>query len=123
MNYKQLATLLWGGFFLYEKIMELDLIPFKIGMQYENWEFELEPYSTSKATDTYKYLGNEKCILGIEAKLILLSFSLDILEEVEYYFDAVSFGLLKDNIEKFPGKCKEVICDYKDYRIIFNNSG
>ncbi len=102
--------------------MELDLIPFKIGMQYENWEFELEPYSISKATDTYKYIGNEKRILGIEAKLILLSFNLDILEEVEYYFDADTFTLLKGRIAESPGKCKGVICDCNDYRVIFTNS-
>ncbi len=103
--------------FLYEKIMELDLIPFKIGIQYENWEFELEPYKTTKTIDTYRYIGNKNKILGVKAKLILLSFNLDILEEVAYYFYRVSFERLKSNIEEFPGKNKGLIYDCKSCKI------
>jgi len=56
-------------------------------MQYENWEFDLEPIPDKyKGRDSYKYIGKEKFYYyGLEVKEIELTFELDILVEVRLY--------------------------------------
>ncbi len=62
-------------------------LPFKLGMQYENWEFDLEPIPDKyKGRDSYKYIGKEKFYYyGYEVRGIKLTFELDILVEVILY--------------------------------------
>ncbi len=68
-------------------IMKTDFIPFQIGMQYENWEFDLEPISSSRTYDKYQYIKNDITILfDIEIQHIYLYFNLDILNLVEIVF-------------------------------------
>ena len=64
--------------------MKKHKFPFKLGMQYENWEFDLEPIPDKyKGRDSYKYIGKEKFFYyGLEIKEIELTFELDILVEV-----------------------------------------
>lgn len=64
--------------------MDLEEIPFKIGMQYENWEFELDILPDRiKGKDSYLYIGNKITELyGFKVAKIELLFNLDILEEV-----------------------------------------
>ncbi|MDR6299918.1 hypothetical protein [Mesonia maritima] len=68
--------------------MEIDFIPFKIGMQYENWEFDLEPIKFAKYFDKYKYIkSNYSKLLDINVNSIYLFFNLDILFRVEIIMD------------------------------------
>ncbi|MEZ4801145.1 MAG: hypothetical protein R2797_00115 [Gelidibacter sp.] len=64
--------------------MKIDFIPFQLGMQYENWEFELDILPDRvKGKDSYLYTGNEVTTLyGYKVAKIELLFNLDILEEI-----------------------------------------
>lgn len=64
--------------------MNLDTLPFKIGMEYENWEFELDVIEDKLiGRDSYLYIGNEVTELyGFKIERIELIFYWDILEVV-----------------------------------------
>ncbi|UGU14234.1 hypothetical protein LS482_10970 [Sinomicrobium kalidii] len=67
--------------------METDFIPFQIGMQYDNWEFDLEPLELAEYYEKYEYTrGDIKDVLGVEIEHIYLYFKLDILFRVEIVF-------------------------------------
>ncbi|WP_420572945.1 hypothetical protein [Kordia sp.] len=69
--------------------MKIDFIPFQIGMQYENWEFDLEPINLSFkiSYDQFIYFKKDiKELFGIEIQDIHLYFNLDILFKVEIIF-------------------------------------
>jgi len=69
--------------------MDLEEIPFKIGMQYENWEFDLEPVKFDGNNVAYKYIkGDIKTILGKPIKCIYLYFNFDTLYRVEIVVNA-----------------------------------
>lgn len=70
--------------FLYPKIMKQLNTPFKLGMQYDNWEFDLEvTQDRIEHYDSYKYVGKQlNKFLNICTDEIELLFSLDILEAV-----------------------------------------
>lgn len=59
-------------------------IPFKIGMEYENWEFDLEILPDRlERYDSYRYIGNEfNNILNFSTDETELIFSYDILVAV-----------------------------------------
>jgi hypothetical protein len=66
--------------------MKIYFIPFQIGMQYENWEFDLEPIET-KMYDKYKYIKNDiEHLFSLDVKYIYLYFDLEILFKVEIGF-------------------------------------
>ncbi len=68
--------------------MKLDFIPFKIGMHYENWEFDLELEESSETYDMFRYVkGDIKEVLGFEVTDIFLYFHLDILFQVEFFLE------------------------------------
>jgi len=59
--------------------MNSDILPFQLGMQYENWEFDLEPIdSRIKGYDSYIYI-KEITVLGIKPRKIELVFYWEIL--------------------------------------------
>ncbi len=60
-------------------------LPFKIGEQYEKWEFNLEPKDEDLNSEKYLYLG-EISFLGIVPISIELQFDLDVLIGVKLYF-------------------------------------
>ena len=69
--------------------MKIEDLPFLIGEQYENWEFELEILPDRiKGMDSYKYIGKEihKFLnyIPVQSELI---FDLDILECVVLVFE------------------------------------
>ena len=69
--------------------MEIDFIPFQIGMQYENWEFDLESIEldTKLPYDKYLYFKKDiKELFGVEVQYIYLYFNLDILFKVEIIY-------------------------------------
>lgn len=63
--------------------MKKDLLPFDIGEDYENWEFDLEvcTFDKIKGSDSYIYLNNFK-FFDVIPLLTELLFSFDILELV-----------------------------------------
>lgn len=69
-----------GGFFILKtKIMETNILPFQLGMEYENWEFDLEPIGDRiKGCDSYRYI-NSFTLPGTKIRSIELIFQFDLL--------------------------------------------
>ncbi len=64
--------------------MKITEIPFKIGMQYENWEFDLELVDTKRGYEIYEYTkGDITKINGSKVEHINLYFELDILIRID----------------------------------------
>ena len=77
--------------FLYPIAMDLKDLPFKIGMQYENWEFDLEPIELAEYYDKYSYIKTDiSKILDFDLEKIYLYFKLDILFKIEIKFKNTS---------------------------------
>jgi len=73
--------------------MKIDFMPFQIGMQYENWEFDLEPIDTDTSYDKYRYFRDDiNELFNLERIGIYLYFYLDILFKVEVLFDTENPG-------------------------------
>ncbi len=88
-----------------QNTMNTHFTPFKIGEQYENWEFDLEPVNFTKTCDQYRYLKtDQREFFSIPIEQILLSFNLDILFQVEYHFQAKYFQQLKVKLIEFLTK-------------------
>ncbi len=80
--------------------MNINFIPFKLGMQYENWEFDLEPDFETTEFDRYLYIKKDmNTLLSIPVERIYLSFNADILFMVEYEFRRKYFEPLKSQLE------------------------
>jgi hypothetical protein len=78
--------------------MKTDFIPFKIGMEYENWEFDLEPVENTLEYDKYIYFKNDiTSVFGFEVSKIFLYFSWDILVKVEIYIYQNIKGIFKNS--------------------------
>jgi hypothetical protein len=95
--------------FLYPKIMKQLNIPFKLGMQYDNWEFELEvTQDRLQGCDSYIYIGKQfnkflnKCTDETE-----LLFNLDILEGVIITFKDKDSQFYK-NINPITARAGEI---------------
>lgn len=74
--------------------MDIDFLPFQIGMHYEHWEFDLEPINGSWEYDKYVYIGSDITKLsGVEVTVIYLYFSCDILFRVEVCLSAMELSL------------------------------
>ena len=92
--------------------MTKDQLPFKIGEDYENWEFDLEicNYDKIKGFDSYIYLKNFKFleIIPLQTELI---FFFDILELVIITINT------KDHreMEKLIGLMTKTFGDYMEY--------
>lgn len=67
--------------------MKIDFIPFRIGMQYENWEFDLDIAEDYDICEKYKYIKNDIIeILDVQVDEIYLYFNGDILVRVDIKF-------------------------------------
>ena len=68
--------------------MKNDKLPFQIGKQYENWEFDLEPTEKERILgfDSYIYF-RELLFLGVIPRYVELIFSWDILKVVLFTVD------------------------------------
>lgn len=77
-------------------------IPFKLGMQYDNWEFDLEVTKDRiEGCDSYIYIGKEfNKFLNYSTDKTELLFSLDVLELVLITLNTNSFlnSLLNKNV-------------------------
>lgn len=70
-------------------------LPFKIGMQYENWEFDLELVDTKKSYEVYNYTKRDIKIFNDELiEYIHLYFELDILFKIKIKTQHNIFTLL-----------------------------
>lgn len=75
--------------------MELKDLPFKIGMQYENWEFDLELVDTRRSYEIYKYIkGDITEINNEQVKYIHLYFELDILFKIMIQTSANLYSII-----------------------------
>lgn len=98
--------------------MKIDFIPFQIGEDYENWEFDLEPIDLSlkKPYDQYIYFKKDiKELFGLEIQLIYLYFSLDILFKVEVIFKS------KNQVQDFIYLATELEKKYSRQVLISKN--
>ena len=75
--------------------MKNNYLPFQIGEQYENWEFDLDYLKEEriKGLDSYLYI-KKSFFLQYNARRIELIFALDILEVVIMTFEFQSFSEL-----------------------------
>lgn len=74
--------------------MNTDALPFQLGMQYENWEFDLEPIKDRiSGYDSYIYL-KEISILGAKSKRIELIFYWEILIGIILEFNSENRSLV-----------------------------
>lgn len=71
--------------------MKQNILPFKIGKQYEEWEFDLEPLNKDRGLglDSYLYLKKLLC-MGFSPIYIELVFSFDILKIVIFVLDIIA---------------------------------
>ncbi|WP_435255520.1 hypothetical protein [Tenacibaculum sp. A30] len=70
-------------------------LPFRIGMQYENWEFDLELVDTKKSYEVYNYTkGDIKEFNEELIEYIHLYFELDILLKIKIKTQQNIFTLL-----------------------------
>lgn len=76
--------------FLYPKVMRQLNIPFKLGMQYDNWEFDLEVTKDRVlGFDSYIYIGKKfNKFLNYSKYKTELIFNLDVLEAVLISFES-----------------------------------
>ncbi|WP_150111915.1 hypothetical protein [Flavobacterium sasangense] len=76
--------------FLYPKVMKQLNIPFKLGMQYDNWEFDLKVIKDRmQGFDSYIYIGKKfNKFLNYSKYKTELIFNLDILEAVLISFES-----------------------------------
>lgn len=80
--------------FLYPKVMKQLNIPFKLGMQYDNWELDLEVTKDRiDGCDSYIYTGKKfNKFLNYSKYKTELIFNLDILEAVLISFENSNSG-------------------------------
>ena len=75
---------------------ELEKIPFKIGEEYENWEFDLEVVEDEDELEKYLYIKEDiKSLFGLDVAEIYLCFNFDILKSVEFVFKSGDLGQMK----------------------------
>lgn len=87
LNYNKKTTLTQSGFLILKIKMKPIELPFEIGREYENWEFDLEVLDVErmKGYDSYIYI-KEIVFLGAIPRYVELIFSWDILEAVILVF-------------------------------------
>ncbi len=61
--------------------MKINFIPFKIGEQYENWEFDLEPVKTTNTYDQYRYFKKDTFMLKKNLYIFYIQVHLNFLKK------------------------------------------
>lgn len=73
-----------------------DFFPFRLGEQYDNWEFDLlatgEVLENGISYEIYEFVGELPVLFDIKPRKIELLFNADILEKVVYYFEGNLVG-------------------------------
>lgn len=82
----------------------INQLKFRIGEQYENYEFQLKPIKeyieNAIHYDAYYFEGNNNNVLGAETDNVELHYNADILEKVLCYFKGNQYECLKEEIQK-----------------------
>jgi len=92
--------------------MKTDILPFHLGMQYENWEFDLEPTNNRiKGYDSYIYI-KEITVFGIKPRKI----------ELIFYWELLVTIILDFNDSDLPGVQKLSMIGYKQVNHYFYKS-
>lgn len=113
LNYNKKTTLTQSGFLILKIKMKPIELPFEIGREYENWEFDLEVLDVErmKGYDSYIYI-REIVFLGAIPRYVELIFLIDILQIAILKYELQKSDLrkiikildeklmLKDNSEK-----------------------
>lgn len=98
-----------------------DVFPFKLGEQYDNWEFDLlskgEIIENEISYEIYEFTGKIKGLFGILPSKIDLLFNADVLEKVIYYFE----GNLVEYFEQSFSTGNYFILDYSNNRTVLIN--
>ena len=89
-----------GGFFILKtKIMETNILPFQLGMEYENWEFDLEPIGDRiEGFDSYAYIHSFP-LPGAKIRSIELTFQFDVLIVVILEFEELNLEIAERLIQ------------------------
>lgn len=87
--------------------MKIDFIPFQLGMQYENWEFDLDAGEDLVICDRYRYIKDDILeMLGVPIADIYLYFNGDILVRVDLKFQKGNTpSIFIDLAVKLKSKC------------------
>lgn len=104
--------------------MNSDELPFEIGEDYENWEFDLEllNYERIPFYDSYLYIGDVKKFLNFLPQKTELIFYWDILEIVILTFNNMENNSIQDFIRKLKLSHKisslqdDLKCSYYEYK-------
>ena len=99
-------------------------IPFKLGMQYDNWEFDLEvlDYERIPLYDSYLYVGKIKKFLNISPQKTELIFHWDVLEIVILTFIDLEDSTKQDLnrklklLHKISSSQDHLKCSYSEYK-------
>ncbi|MFT7072560.1 MAG: hypothetical protein ACJA1Z_003520 [Patiriisocius sp.] len=68
--------------------MDIEKLPFKIGMHYDNWKDDLKVEEIDENYSVFRYTkGDIKKFDGLEITDIFLYFNLDVLFQVEMYLE------------------------------------
>lgn len=100
--------------------MKIDFIKFQIGMQYENWEFDLEPIDLDikKDYDKYRYFKNDITeVFGVEVVDIFLYFNLDVLFKIEVF---LMLSLEQNNFIQIAEELKNTYGESKNRNLKHN---
>jgi len=92
--------------------MKTDILPFHLGMQYENWEFDLELIKNRiKGYDSYIYI-KEITVFGIKPRKI----------ELIFYWELLVTIILDFNASDLPGVQKLSMIGYRQVNHYFYKS-
>lgn len=96
LNYNKKTTLTQSGFLILKIKMKPIELPFEIGREYENWEFDLEVLDVErmKGYDSYIYI-REIVFLGAIPRYVELIFLIDLLQIVIF-----NYKLQKSDLRK-----------------------
>lgn len=91
----------------------INQLKFRIGEQYENYEFQLKPIKeyieNNIHYDAYSFEENSNSILGIKTDKVELHYNADVLEKVVCYFKGNQYECLKEQIEQnYDGVIKQI---------------
>lgn len=91
----------------------INQLKFRIGEQYENYEFQLKPIKeyieNNIHYDAYSFEENSNSILGIKTDKVELHYNADILEKVVYHFTGNQYECLKEQIaQNYDGVIEQI---------------
>ena len=97
--------------------MKIDFIPFQIGMQYENWEFDLDPIDSFSNYVKYELVKKDSIrLFKHRLNRIVLYFNLDILFGVEMFIDSTN------PLQSFSDLAKILVKELGNKELVINEN-